>query len=119
MHHIKLDFAGEPPQLNLFLFFSVQLFCQIIPVADLQALTNPNVPKWMVPISAQPYFQKFFLPAFSNLVVLKFLPNASFLASQDALEVMRVTESLSHSLSVSIDFTDVTLVSDDTYRRLY
>ena len=46
-----------------------------------------------------------------------------FLASQDALEVMRVTESLSHwvseSLSVSIDFTDVTLVSDDTYRRLY
>ena len=30
-----------------------------------------------------------------------------------------VTESLSHSLSVSIDFTDVTLVSDDTFRRLY
>ena len=39
--------------------------------------------------------------------------------SQDALEVMRVTESLSHLLSVSIDFTDVTLVSDDTYWRLY
>ena len=49
-----------------------------------------------------------------------------FLASQDALEVMRVTHSLTylltyslthsltHSLSVSIDFTDVTLVSDDT-----
>ena len=36
-----------------------------------------------------------------------------FLASQDALEVMRVTESLSHLLSVLIDFTDVTLVSDD------
>ena len=42
-----------------------------------------------------------------------------FLASQDALEVMSVTEWVSHSLSVSIDFTDVTLVSDDTYRWLY
>ena len=42
-----------------------------------------------------------------------------FLASQDALEVMRVTYSLTNLLSVSIDFTDVTLVSDDTYRRLY
>ena len=42
-----------------------------------------------------------------------------FLASQDALEVMRVTELLTNLLSVSIDFTDVTLVSDDTYRRLY
>ena len=42
-----------------------------------------------------------------------------YLASQDALEVMRVTESLSHLLSVLIDLTDVTLVSDDTYRRLY
>ena len=35
---------------------------------------------------------------------------------------MRVTESLnewvSESLSVSIDFTDVTLVNDYTYRRL-
>ena len=41
------------------------------------------------------------------------------LASQDALEVMRVTELLTELLSVSIDFTDVTLVSDDTYRRLY
>ena len=40
--------------------------------------------------------------------------NFCFLASQDALEVMRVTESLSHWVSVSIDFTDVTLVSDDT-----
>ena len=43
--------------------------------------------------------------------------------SQDALEVMRVTHSLTYSLShwvsVLIDFTDVTLVSDDTYRRLY
>ena len=37
-----------------------------------------------------------------------------FLASQDALEVMRVTDSLTDSLDVSIDFTDVTLVSDDT-----
>ena len=42
----------------------------------------------------------------------------SFLASQDALEVMRVTELLTELLSVSIDFTDVTLVSGDTYRRL-
>ena len=43
--------------------------------------------------------------------------NQSFLASQDALEVMRVTESLSQWVGVSIDFTDVTLVSDDTYGR--
>ena len=46
-----------------------------------------------------------------------------FLASQDALEVMRVTywvtNLLTNLLSVSIDFTDVTLVSDDTSRRLY
>ena len=42
-----------------------------------------------------------------------------FLASQDALEVMRVTYWVTESLSVSIDFTDVTLVSEDTYRRLY
>ena len=28
-------------------------------------------------------------------------------------------ESLTESLDVSIDFTDVTLVSDDTYRRYY
>ena len=32
---------------------------------------------------------------------------------------MRVAESLTESLSVRIDFTDVTLVSEDTYRRLY
>ena len=37
-----------------------------------------------------------------------------FLASQDALEVMGVTESLSHSLIVSTDLTDVTLASEDT-----
>jgi len=30
-----------------------------------------------------------------------------------------LTYSLTNSLSVSIDFTDVTLVSEDTYRRLY
>ena len=40
-----------------------------------------------------------------------------FLASQDALEVMRVTYSLTNLLSVLIDFTDVTLVSEDTHRR--
>ena len=56
----------------------------------------------------------------TDLIVLWMIINGIyFLASQDALEVMRVTESLSHLLSVSIDFTDVTLVSDDTYRRLY
>ena len=38
-----------------------------------------------------------------------------FLASQDAIEVMCVTE----WVIVRIDLTDVTLVSDDTYRRLY
>ena len=32
---------------------------------------------------------------------------------------MRVTYLLTYLLIVSIDFTDVTLVSDDTYRRLY
>ena len=42
-----------------------------------------------------------------------------FLASLAALEVMRVTYWVTESLSVSIDFTDVTLVSDDTYKRLY
>ena len=40
---------------------------------------------------------------------------ASFLASQDAIEVMLVWE----WLIVRIDLIDVTLVSDDTYRRLY
>ena len=37
-----------------------------------------------------------------------------FLASQDALEVMLVTPWLTDWLMVSIDLTDVTLVSDDT-----
>ena len=36
------------------------------------------------------------------------------LASPDALEVIVVSHSLTHSLSVSTDLTDVTLVSDDT-----
>ena len=44
---------------------------------------------------------------------------STFLASQDVLEVMRVTESVSQWVIVSIDFTDVTLVSNDTYKRLY
>ena len=43
------------------------------------------------------------------------------LASPDTLEVMFVTdwltEWLTESLRVSTDLTDVTLVSDDTYRR--
>ena len=38
-----------------------------------------------------------------------------FLASQDALEVIIVTEWVSEWVSVSTDLTDVTLVSDDTY----
>ena len=39
----------------------------------------------------------------------------SFLASQDALEVMLLlTDSLSYLLMVRNDFTDVTLVGDDT-----
>ena len=39
----------------------------------------------------------------------------TFLASPDALEVMLVTDSLSHSLSISTGLADVTLVSNDTY----
>ena len=54
-----------------------------------------------------------------NFDIVNILYPVFFLASQDALEVMRVTEWLSNWVSVSIDFTDVTLVSDDTYRRLY
>ena len=44
----------------------------------------------------------------------------NFLASPDAQEVMWVTESVSQSLSQSelADLTDMTLVSDDTFRRL-
>ena len=56
-------------------------------------------------------------PAFEDLSPTWFVK--TFLASQDALEVMRVTQSLTYSLDVLIDLTDVTLVSDDTYRRLY
>ena len=37
-----------------------------------------------------------------------------FFASQDAIEMMEVT----HSVSVSTDLTDVTLVSEDTYQKL-
>ena len=38
-----------------------------------------------------------------------------FLASQDAIEVMFVMDSLTHWLIVCTDLTDVTLVSEDTY----
>ena len=55
---------------------------------------------WGRPPSPQGYIVTFF-----------FLP---FLASQDALEVMRVTYLLTYWVSVSIDLTDVTLVSEDT-----
>ena len=40
----------------------------------------------------------------------------ALLASPNALEVIVVTDLLTESLSVSTDLTDVTLVSDDTYR---
>ena len=42
-----------------------------------------------------------------------------FLASQDALEVMLVSESVSESLTLRTELTDVTLVSEDTYWGLY
>ena len=76
---------------------------------------------WKTAYSAlQAVFSKLCL---HNLYSLSDYFNTVFLASQDALEVMRVTHSLtdwlSYKLSVSIDLTDVTLVSDDTYRRLY
>ena len=41
----------------------------------------------------------------------------SFLASPDAQEVIVVTQSVTESELA--DLTDVTLVSDDTFRRLY
>ena len=44
---------------------------------------------------------------------------ALFLASQDALEVMLVSESVSESLTLRTELTDVTLVSEDTYWGLY
>ena len=47
------------------------------------------------------------------------LIQCDFSASQDAMEVMFVSEWVSELLIVSIDLSDVTLVSDDTYRRLY
>ena len=43
------------------------------------------------------------------------LKQCLFLASQDALEVMLVSESVSESLTLRTELTDVTLVSDDTY----
>ena len=46
------------------------------------------------------------IPIFSN----------PFLASQDALEVI---VSLSHWVTLRTELTDVTLVSEDTYWRLY
>ena len=42
-----------------------------------------------------------------------------FLASQDALEVMLVSQSVSQSVTLRTKLTDVTLVSEDTYWRLY
>ena len=43
-----------------------------------------------------------------------------FLASQDALEVIvSLSESVSQWVTLRTDLTDVTLVSEDTYWRLY
>ena len=39
----------------------------------------------------------------------------TFLASQDALEVMLESESVSQSVTLRTKLTDVTLVSEDTY----
>ena len=46
--------------------------------------------------------------------IFDFRTENPFLASQDALEVMLFTYSLTDLLMVSIDLTDVTQVSDDT-----
>ena len=54
------------------------------------------------------------LPVLFVIFVLLFL----FLATQDAQEVMYVIQSVSGSRT-DRDFTDVTLVSDDTFWRLY
>ena len=42
-----------------------------------------------------------------------------YLASWDAIEPTWVTESLSQSVTLRTELTDVTLVSEDTYCRLY
>ena len=43
----------------------------------------------------------------------------SFLASQDALEVMLVSQWVTEWVTLRAKLTDVTLVSEDTYWRLY
>ena len=52
-----------------------------------------------------------------NRTSKNFEKGTHFLASQDALEVIGVTYSLSHWVTESCfsDFTDVTLVSEDLY----
>lgn len=57
----------------------------------------------------------YYLNAFNFF--LKPCPN--FLASQDAVEVIGVTELVTESVRVSADFTDVSLVSKDTYGDKY
>ena len=52
---------------------------------------------------------KIFLSRLQNMFV-------NFLASQDALEVMWVSQSVTHSWLA--DLTDVTLVSDDTFKEV-
>ena len=63
------------------------------------------------------------LPAPQRFAEMHEQKSPLFFASQDALEVMRVTHWLTYLLSdwvdISIDFTYVTLVSEDTFQRLY
>ena len=52
-------------------------------------------------------------------ICICFLLSFVFLASQDALEVVLVSQSVSQSVTLRTELTDVTLVSEDTYWRLY
>ena len=49
-----------------------------------------------------------------NSILQSEVKNLLFLVSQDAKEVILVTDLLTYWVSVSTDLTDVTLVSDDT-----
>ena len=98
-YHSQLQF------LHFFFFLHFSFLCQFLFFTFIFLLYLLPQPIAILTFSLVP------LP-----IVIAFLFFACFfLASQDALEVMRVTD----WLDVSIDFTDVTLVSDDTYRRLY
>ena len=64
-------------------------------------------------LGGQIHIYKYTNTVWSNLQIDP--SSAIFLASPDALEVIVVSYSLTESVSVSTDLTDVTLVSDDTY----